>query len=444
MKKRVLLVDDEPRYRELYAQALSGLGVEIAHAGTAEEALEAMASGRVPDLVVSDVRMPGASGIELLERARAEHTGLPFLLVTAHADVREAVSALKLGAVDYLAKPVNLDELLACVRDGLGEWEQGNLEDPPPELLDGLVAVSPSMRALLREAWCVARGEVNVLLMGESGTGKEVLSRFIHRASARSGGPMVAVNCAALPASLLNSELFGHVKGAFTGAVASRKGRFQEADGGTLFLDEIGDMPLELQPVFLRALERRAITPVGGTGERKVDFRLVAATNRSLEEDIQKGLFRADLFYRLNVVALELPPLRERREDILPMARHFLAKAGGEGKRIARAAGALLEGYDWPGNIRELENAMERAHLLTRTEVILPENLPAVVRRATPFEGGGAVAEASDGPVRTLRETEIESLKRALEQTGGNRTHAARLLGITRRGLLKKLKRFDL
>ena len=378
---------------------------------------------------------------ELLERVRAAHESLPFLLVTAHADVREAVSALKLGAVDYLAKPVNLDELLACVRDGLGDWQRGGLDDPPPEVTEGMIAESPVMRALLREAWCIARGEVNVLLMGESGTGKEVMARFIHRSSERAGGPFVAVNCAALPASLLNSELFGHEKGAFTGAVSARKGRFREAKGGTLFLDEIGDMPLELQPVFLRALEQRSITPVGATGETSVDFRLVAATNRSLEEDVQEGLFRADLFYRLNVVALELPPLRERREDIIPLARHFLTEAGGRSKRIARATAALLTGYDWPGNIRELENAMERAHLLTRTEVILPESLPATLRRAV---ASAEHAPEDDGAFRTLQASEIDSLKRALEQTGGNRTHAAKLLGITRRGLLKKIKRFEL
>lgn len=448
--KSVLLVDDEVRFTELYAQVLAPLGLAITVAESAEQAAALIAKSP-PDLVVSDVRMPGASGIELLTQTREDHPDLPFLLVTAYADVRDAVKALKLGAVDYLAKPVDLDELVVCVSEGLG---LGNVRlephDPPRELTTGVIAESVAMKGLLRDAWQVARSEVNILLTGESGTGKEVIAAFLHRASGRSKGPLVAVNCAALPGNLLSSELFGHERGAFTGAVQARKGKFREATGGTLFLDEIGDMPMELQPVFLRALQERKISPLGATGEVAVDFRLVAATNRRIEDDVAAGSFRSDLFYRLNVVSLHIPPLRERVADILPMARHFITEAAGKrphDKRIARATARALEAYAWPGNVRELQNAMERARLLSRTDVILPESLPPAVLGSGPAQSAGSESISTGGTAETfptLRDSEIERLKQALTLTSGNRTKAAELLGITRRGLLKKLKRFEL
>lgn len=443
----ILIVDDEPRYRALYAQVLKLMGVAVMVASDAAQALTQI-ERCVPSLVISDVRMPGDSGLELLQAARERWPQLPFLLVTAYADVREAVAALKLGAVDYLAKPVDLDELVACVQDTLGLSAGLDAAPFPESMLEGVIAASPAMRAIFDEAWYIARSDVNVLITGESGTGKEVIARFIHRCSERAEAPCVAINCAALPASLLASELFGHEKGAFTGATSARKGRFREANGGVLFLDEIGDMPMELQPVFLRALEQRKISPVGATGEVEVDFRLIAATNRALEDDVAAGLFRADLFYRLNVVELHMPPLRERVDDILPLARYFLGRAGGQDKRIGRATARALQAHSWPGNVRELENAMERARLLTRTDVILPESLPPAIRASssTPqpiHEPELAILSSSD-EVMTLKDAEIESLRKALEMTQGNRTHAAELLGITRRGLLKKLKRFDL
>ncbi len=448
MKRRILVVDDEVRIRELYARTLSEAGLDVVTAGSAEEGLRLLAEV-APDLVVSDVRMPGASGLEMLQVVRRRVPDLPFLLVTAFADVRDAVTALKLGAVDYLAKPVDLDELVAGVRDALGIVAHEPPPEVPREALADIVAASPQMRALLLDAWRIAQVDATVLLTGESGTGKEVLAQFIHRSSARRKGPMVPVNCAAIPASLMASELFGHQKGAFTGASTGRDGLFREARGGTLFLDEIGDLPLDMQPVLLRAIERRAVQPLGGDAEVPVDFRLVAATNRSLEERVQQGLFRADLYYRLNVIALELPPLRERPEDILPLARRFLAQGGGEGRRISQAAAQAMLAYSWPGNVRELANAMERIRLLARTDVVLPEHLPASVRRlaGAPLPAGTGEVAATGGPaggLRTLEQDEIASIRKALAATDGNRTHAAGLLGISRRGLIKKLKRLGI
>lgn len=401
---------------------------------------------RVVTLLARDVRMPGASGLDLLRRARADHPDMPFLLVTAFADVREAVDALKLGAVDYLAKPVDLDELLCAVRDALGLHGDGDA-DLPAGALDGVVAESPAMRAVLRDAWRVAGSDATVLLTGESGSGKEVVAQFIHRHSGRRDKPLVTVNCAAVAPTLLASELFGHEKGAFTGAVAKRKGFFREAHEGTLFLDEIGDMPLELQASLLRATETGRIMPVGSDREIAVDCRLIAATNRNLEEDVTRGRFRQDLFYRLNVITIDIPPLRERPEDIAVLARFFLNRGAGETRRLSRAALQALQEHPWPGNVRELANAMAHVRLLSQTDVILPEHLPPAVRKSAartatdaPHPAGPQRREAT----RTLEQQEYEAVAAALQQTGGNRTHAAQLLGITRRGLIYKLKRLGL
>jgi two-component system response regulator HydG len=299
---------------------------------------------------------------------------------------------------------------------------------------------------VLRDAYRVAQSEANVLLTGESGTGKEVVARFIHRNSPRRNKTMVILNCAAIPATLLAGELFGHEKGAFTGAVTRRPGRFREAEGSTLFLDEIGDMPLELQPALLRAVESNRITPLGSDKEVEVDYRLVAATNRTLLEDVESGRFRQDLYYRLNVIAIEIPPLRERTEDILPLARHFLAMGKNETKRLSRAATQVLLAYPWPGNVRELAHAIERARLLSQTDVILPEHLPPAVRLPASKPVSGMRDPASIHPVgvRTLEESEVDIIRRTLEQTGGNRTRAAEILGITRRGLIYKIKRLGI
>jgi two-component system, NtrC family, response regulator HydG len=433
----VLIVDDEPRFRALYGESLSALGVEVATAADSEEAL-ALIRERRPAMVISDVRMPGASGLELLQQVRRQSPDVPFLLVTAYADVRDAVRALKMGAVDYLQKPVDLDELLAAVEDTLQlQASHDRLPGPPASALAGIVAEAPAMRALLADAHRVAASDATVLLQGESGTGKEVVASFIHRNSPRRDRSLVALNCASIPAPLLGSELFGHQKGAFTGAIGARQGRFREAEGGTLFLDEIGDMPIELQPALLRAIETGRIVPVGCDREEPVDFRLIAATHRRLPDLVQEGKFREDLYYRLNVITFEIPPLRERPEDIEPLARHFLACAGNVGKRFSPAALRALQCYRWPGNVRELANAVERASILSDADVILPERLPPAV-----LAGGQTATLLESKAVRPLNVTEQDEIQRALQQTGGNRTRAATLLGISRRALIYKLKRY--
>ncbi|ADK85022.1 two component, sigma54 specific, transcriptional regulator, Fis family [Desulfarculus baarsii DSM 2075] len=442
MSKLVLIVDDEAGYRQLYAQALSRAGYETIAAADGLQALQ-MIEAKRPELVLCDVRLPGLDGLELLRRGRRERPDLPFLLITAHAEVGQAVRALKLGAVDYLAKPVDSDQLLAAVAEVVGPAEQTADDDLPPQALHGLVAQAPAWRAALAQALKAAASTASVLITGESGAGKEVLARLIHRHSPRAAKPLVAVNCAAIPAGLLASELFGHERGSFTGASARRLGRFREADGGTLFLDEIGDMPLELQPALLRAIETGRVTPVGGDRELASDFRLIAATNHDIQAEAAAGRFRQDLYYRLNVVAIEAPPLRQRPEDILPLARRFLA--GGD-KRLSRAAAQALQAHHWPGNVRELANAMERAGLLSQTDVILPEHLPPAVRQgaASASPGPAPPATATPPAVKTLEQSEVEAIRLALAQTGGNRTKAADILGITRRGLIYKLKRLGL
>ncbi|MDP3431193.1 MAG: sigma-54 dependent transcriptional regulator, partial [Desulfomicrobium sp.] len=345
-----------------------------------------------------------------------------------------------------LAKPVDLDELLTAVRDTLGVGTSKDAELPAGSLT-GIVAESPAMRSVLRDAYRVAQSDATVLLTGESGSGKEVVAQFIHRHSLRRDKPLVPVNCAAIAPTLLASELFGHEKGAFTGAVNKRKGYFREAHEGTLFLDEIGDMPLELQPSLLRATETGRITPVGSDKEAVVDCRLIAASNHDLETDVAEGRFRQDLYYRLNVITIYIPPLRERPEDIPPLARLFLNRDSAENRRLSRAALQTLTSHQWPGNVRELANAMSHVRLLSQTDVILPEHLPPAVRKAagrTAPESQPTAKQGTQVETKTLEQHEIEAVTAALKQTGGNRTHAAQLLGITRRGLIYKLKRLGL
>lgn len=451
MSAFILIVDDEARYRQLYVNVIESGGLTVRSVSSAEAAL-AMIDREEPAMVVTDVRMGGASGLDLLRQVRSKHPTLPFLIVTAYADVRDAVHAMKMGAVDYLSKPVDLDELLAAVRDTLRINTTRDVSAPaavPVEALAGIVAESPAMRSVLWDAYRVARSDATVLITGESGCGKEILAGFIHQQSSRQDRPMVVLNCASVPAPLLAAELFGHEKGAFTGATGKRKGRFREADKGTLFLDEIGDMPLDLQPTLLRALETGRITPLGSDQEIEVDVRIIAATNRNLVNEIESGSFRRDLYYRLNVISIEIPPLRERTEDILPLARYFLSRGNIPDKRLSRAASRAFLAYPWPGNVRELANTIERVRLLSQTDVILPEHLPSVIRKAAPHQQSESLTSQGgmgdmQSRIKTLEENEIEAIRQALEQTGGNRTKAADLLGITRRGLIYKLKRLGI
>jgi len=431
MDKQIMVVDDEPSFQKLYADTLIEQGFNVDTYSSAEDALYALES-KIPDLIISDVYMQEIDGITFLQRVREQSGELPFLLITAHANVRDAVKSLKLGAVDYLAKPLDLNELTSAVCDSLGVTSDPQLTDLPEGALDNIIAESDSMRALFSDAYRVAKCDATALITGESGTGKEVMSSFITKNSERAGKPLVVVNCAAIPANLLASELFGHEKGAFTGAVSKRLGKFREADGGTLFLDEIGDMPLELQASLLRVLENGVITPVGYDKEISVDIRLIVATNKNLEEEVKNGTFREDLYYRINVITFELPPLRERQEDIIPLAKSFL-KVNSHSKRLSAAASRTIMGYEWPGNVRELANAMERAKILSRTDLIMPEHLP------TSVQVEATTTNSSNNKIQTLEQQEFESIRRALEKTNGNQTKAAELLGISRRTLINKM-----
>ncbi|HWH72037.1 MAG TPA: sigma-54 dependent transcriptional regulator, partial [Candidatus Sulfotelmatobacter sp.] len=391
---RILIVDDDPGQRSLLDSFLRSQGFETLLAGSGERALEILRAAEV-NMMISDVRMPGLSGLETLRRARQEHAVLPVLLVTAYADIREAVGAMRDGALNYLAKPIDLDELLHTVRQVTGLAKAAPLTfSTDRQLPPQVIARSPLLRAVYHDAALIAPSESRVLITGESGVGKEVLADVIHGWSTRAAGPLIKVNCAAIPETLLESELFGHEKGSFTGAVVQRIGRFEQANGGTIFLDEIADMSPPLQAKLLRVTQDGLFNRIGSNKELQTNARILAATNRNLEEEVKAGRFREDLFYRLNVVELCLPPLRERPEDILPLASAFIAEFTKGKARFSNAVTEHLTRYGWPGNVRELRNAMERAALLSQGDLILPEHLPARVRTAAPAAAPVSATEA--------------------------------------------------
>ena len=434
---RVLIVDDDPGQRSLLDSFLRSQGFETVVASSGEEALALLRSQEF-GMMISDVRMPGLLGLETLRRARQEHAVLPVLLVTAFADIREAVGAMRDGALNYLAKPIDLDELLATVRQATGLSKSAPLKfNADQQLPRQVVAKSPLMQAVFHDASLIAASESRVLITGESGVGKEVVGDVLHGWSSRSGGPLVKVNCAAIPETLLESELFGHEKGAFTGAVAQRIGRFELANDGTIFLDEIADMSQPLQAKLLRVTQAGLFNRVGSNAELQTNARILAATNKNLEEEVKAGRFREDLFYRLNVVELNIPPLRERREDILPLAGAFIGEFTHGKARFSSAVADCLTAYSWPGNVRELRNAMERAALLSLGELILPEHLPAKVR-GTPE----AAAAPEPAEAERLGEVERQAIFQALRKHDFNRTESAKALGISRRALIYKLQRF--
>lgn len=428
--RTILVVDDEPDQRRLLGGFLESLGYRIQESPSAEDALRKIRE-HVPDMVLLDVRLPGISGIEALGEIRKIGERLPVLLITAYADLRQAVAAVKSGADDYLAKPVDLNELEAAVCDALGKAAGPAGDRQARQLPSWFVCESPAMRRVLEIVSVIAPSDAPVLVLGESGSGKEVVAQMIHQWSPRAAGPLVAANCAGLPESLIESELFGHTKGAFTGASQNRQGFFRAADGGTLFLDEIGELPLHLQPKLLRALESGQITPVGSDSPVPVDARLIAATNRDLGREVQEGRFRDDLYYRINVVELLVPSLAERQDDILPLARRFAVEFAGAPVRLSPQAVQCLLAYRWPGNVRELRNAIQRSCLLCRGDVILPEHLPPKVAALA-----GAVNVATAG---RLSQVERAAILATLEECNGNRTHAAKKLGISRRALIYKL-----
>lgn len=444
--KTVLLIDDDESLRRVIEFTLQEAGYHVLTAADGETGLQLFAR-ELPPVVVTDIQMPGASGYDVLKRIKGERPETLVVVITAHGTVEKAVEAMKLGAYDYLTKPFSRDELRMVVAkafsySGLRE-ENVRLREELSDRVDfsHLVGISDEMREVFDMVRRVAASEATVLITGESGTGKELVARAIHHGSDRRGGTFVPVNCAAIPGELLESELFGHTKGAFTGAVKDRKGKFEMADGGTLFLDEVGELPVELQPKLLRALQEREIEPVGGHS-RKIDVRVVAATNRDLEAGMAGGTFREDLYYRLSVIPVHLPPLRGRRSDIPLLVRHFLQKHGGAGLSIDGGAMARLTSYDWPGNVRELENAMERMIILRRGEVLEERDLPPKVLGKTAAGSSPVLNLPDDG--YPLEDLEKEAVVEALRRNDWNQTRAAAFLRVPRHTLIYRMEKYNI
>ena len=451
-KAKILVVDDEPSQRKMLQANLSLDGYRVFEAEDGSDAI-ARVSEEFFDLILMDNRMSHVDGIEALKEIKKISPGIPVIIITAYASVETAVEALQAGAHDYLTKPLDMDELRFKVLQTLEFWrlkEDNILQRRRIEnLFDAsrIIGRSQRMKDVLETVAMVAPTEASVLILGESGTGKELIANALHQGSLRADKRFIKINCAALPETLLESELFGHERGAFTGAVGRRPGRFELADGGTIFLDEIGEMSPATQAKLLRVLQEREFEPLGSTRTVKVDIRIITATNRIIKDEVKKGTFREDLFYRLNVVPIQLPTLRERKEDVPILIEHFLKIYNEKNSRKLlgfhpRALDALIR-YSWPGNIRELENVVERAVILTTDDYVPFSELPEAVRGAT---GDTVFGEISEGirPGMTIREMEKELIIKTLEDCEGNRTRTARVLGITRRTLQLKLKEYEI
>jgi DNA-binding NtrC family response regulator len=447
---KILLVDDETAILEALEILFRGEGYEVAVADSGPKAIAALEDER-PDIVLTDIRMPGAGGLDVLSQAREVDPEMPVILMTAQASLQSAVRAVNEGAYYYLQKPFANDELLAiCKRAGEARQLKAENKRLKKEIRrrdrSGVirpVGVAPSFREVLDLAETVAGSDSTILVSGESGTGKEVLARYLHDLSERAEASFFSINCGALPESLLESELFGHVKGSFTGAVKDKEGLLLAASGGTLFLDEIGEMSPSTQVRLLRAIQEREVIPVGSTKAVQVDVRIIAATNRDLEEEITRGQFRSDLYYRLNVIQLHLPPLRDRPEDVPLLATHFLERLsakGGKQVRLSDAALEILNAYDWPGNVRELENALERAAVLSTGEVIEPGVLPDRLRQPP----RPRLATEGLPPNPTMEVVERAYILWVLQSEGGNKTRAAEVLGIDPSTLYRKLNRYGI
>ncbi|MCM2334996.1 MAG: sigma-54 dependent transcriptional regulator [Anaeromyxobacteraceae bacterium] len=443
---RVLIVDDDEALRDLLARELTRSGARVAQAADAAQALRQVREDE-PDVVLLDLNLPDRPGIEVLQALKEERADVEVVVLTAHGTVDTALAAMKLGANDYLQKPCHLQDLEIALHRA---HERRQLSAENARLRDGLsrgalgpelVGHDPAFEQLRRFLGKVAASDSTVLIRGETGTGKELVARHVHAMSPRRDRPFVVVDCAALHESLLQSELFGHEQGAFTGATRRKHGLFEAANGGTVFLDEIGDVSPALQAGLLRVLETGTFRHVGGTEEVRVDVRLLAATNRALERLMEEGKFRRDLFFRLNAIHLEIPPLRRRRGDVLVLVQHFVAQHNarhGTRKDVSPAAGEVLQRYDWPGNVRELRHVVERALVVAERDQIRPGDLPVEVRQTTGAGAGGELANLA------LAAVERVHIARVLELVGGHRARAAQLLGISERNLYRRIREYEL
>jgi len=450
MSIKILVADDEPSHRQMIEAVLAAEGYEVTQAEDGQAAISAVEE-KFYDLVIMDVRMPNVDGIQALQKIKQISPDIPVIIMTAYASVGSAVEALKSSAYDYLIKPLDIDELKILVAKALRfhQLEQENiyLKERLNDRFDfsNIIGRSRSMTLLFETVALVAPSDATVLIVGESGTGKELIANAIHQNSPRKDQPFIKVNCAALPETLLESELFGHEKGAFTGAMARKQGRFQLAHNSSIFLDEVAEMAPATQAKILRVLQEREFEPVGSTQTIKVDTRVIVATNKNLEKEIQEGRFRDDLYYRLNVVTVDVPPLRQRREDIPLLADFFLKQYAEKNRRpiegFTPRATDLLMRYDWPGNVRELENIIERAVIMARGEMITPLEFPVDLQN---LDEDLKESRIDLTPGRSLKEVEKVMILRTLEEVEGNRTHAARILGISRRTLQLKLKEYGI
>ncbi len=449
MPGNVVVVDDERNMRELLEADLTLRGFQVQSFASASEAWSNLSEE--VDVVVTDIRMPGTTGLTLCERIHREMPDLPVIVMTGFGSLETAVAALRAGAYDFVTKPIEMDLLAAALERAVKQRQLQRRVLQLAAVVDhssafgDIVGESPAMQRVYAQLVQLAPTDTSLLLTGESGTGKELVARAIHRRSRRSSAPFVAVNCGAIPENLLESELFGHTKGAFTDARSERKGVFLQADGGTLFLDEIGELPLSMQVKLLRVLEQRTVRPVGGDREVPFDVRLVSATNRDLEEAVHAQHFREDLFYRINVVQIELPPLRARGSDVLTLAQHFLDfyanKLGRRALRLSPAVAEKLLAYHWPGNVRELRNVMERAVALAQHDEMTLSDLPDKIRD---YRSSQWVLHGEDvNELVTLEELQRRYMEHVLKVTGGNQTQAARILGVDRKTLYRKSRSSD-
>ncbi|RME74986.1 MAG: sigma-54-dependent Fis family transcriptional regulator [Planctomycetota bacterium] len=449
---RVLVVDDEAPLRRLLLRNLARGGMVLRGAASGEEALDWLQRERF-DVAVIDIAMPGMGGMRLLERLQRDWPEIEVIMITGHGTVETAIEAMKRGVYDYVQKPLKMSELAVLIRnaaerrtlraENVALREQRRRSEPPAEI----VGRSAVMQALERLIDRYAPSRAPVLIQGESGTGKELVARALHARSDRADGPFVAINCGALQESLLENELFGHARGAYTGADGEQPGLFEVADGGTLFIDEVCEMGPEVQTRFLRVLELGELRRLGESRTRRVDVRVVAATNRDVEAEVRRGRFREDLYYRLAVLPIETPPLRERRDDIPLLVRHYLerhGRRGGAPRRLTAAAIELLQRHDWPGNVRELFNVLERALIVSNALEIGPEDLPPLDRGLGRRAGASTAGSASETRCSTLEEVEARHIRRVLEATGGNKTRAAKELGISLRSLYRKLEKYGI